>query len=223
MNKEKARRILELLKKRYPNAKIILKYSNNFELLVAVILSAQTTDVMVNKVTSVLFPKYQKENKEFGIYYKKYKNLIIPTRSLVEIINFAHEDSKTLENDVKSIGLYKKKAKNIKAAALILLDTFNGILPKTIIEMTKLPGVGRKTANVVLGNAYGIVEGIAVDTHVKRLSLKYGFTKSNNPKIIEKDLMAIFNKKDWFSITYLLIEHGRAIRRTKRDFIVLPK
>lgn len=223
MNKEKARRILEVLKKRYPNAKIILKYSNNFELLVAVILSAQTTDVMVNKVTSVLFPKYQKENKEFGIYYKKYKNLIIPKRDLVEIINFAHEDSKALEKDIKSIGLYKNKAKNIKATALMLLNEFYGIIPKNISEMIKLPGVGRKTANVVLGNAYGIVEGIAVDTHVRRLSLKYGFTKSNYPEIIEKDLMAIFPKKDWFKITYLLIEHGRTLRKLKKDFIALPK
>lgn len=223
MNKEKARRILEVLKKRYPNAKIILKYSNNFELLVAVILSAQTTDVMVNKVTSVLFPKYQKENKEFGIYYKKYKNLIIPKRDLVEIINFAHEDSKALEKDIKSIGLYKNKAKNIKTTALMLLNEFYGIIPKNISEIIKLPGVGRKTANVVLGNAYGIVEGIAVDTHVKRLSLKYGFTKSNYPEIIEKDLMAIFPKKDWFKITYLLIEHGRTLRKLKKDFIALPK
>lgn len=223
MNKEKAKRILEVLKKRYPNAKIILKYTNNFELLVAVILSAQTTDVMVNKVTSVLFPKYQKENKEFGIYYKKYKNLIIPKRDLVEIINFAHEDSKALENDIKSIGLYKNKAKNIKATALMLLNKLNGIIPKNISEMIKLPGVGRKTANVILGNAYGIVEGIAVDTHVRRLSLKYGFTKSNDPEIIEKDLMAIFPKKDWFKITYLLIEHGRTLRKLKKDFIALPK
>lgn len=225
MNSEKnnANKILNLLKKNYPNAKIILNYSNNFELLVSVMLSAQTTDLQVNKVTTILFPKYQKPNKKYKNNYLKYKNLELAKKELIEIVNFALVDLDKLENDIKSIGLYKNKAKSIKAAALMLLDTFNGILPKTIFEMTKLPGVGRKTANVVLGNAYGIVEGIAVDTHVKRLSLKYGFTKSNNPKIIEKDLMAIFNKKDWFNITYLLIEHGRAIRRAKKDFIVLPK
>ena len=223
MEKQKARRILSLLKKHYPNAKIILNYSNNFELLVSVMLSAQTTDIGVNKVTKVVFPKYQKENKEFDKHYKEYKNLRLPKKELVEIVNFAFINLKELEKDIKSIGLYKNKAKNIKASALMLLEDFKGIIPKSISELTKLPGVGRKTANVVLGNAYGIVEGIAVDTHVKRLSLKYGFTKSTNPKIIEKDLMAIFPKKDWFKITYLLIEHGRTLRKLKKDFIALPK
>ena len=223
MEKQKARRILALLKKRYPNAKIILNYSNNFELLVSVMLSAQTTDIGVNKVTKVVFPKYQKENIEFASYYKKYKNLKLSKKELVEIINFAFINLKELEKDIKSIGLYKNKAKNIKACALMLLNDFKGIIPKSISDLITLPGVGRKTANVVLGNAYGIFEGIAVDTHVKRLSLKYGFTKSNNPEIIEKDLMALFPKKDWFKITYLLIEHGRTLRKLKKDFIALPK
>ena len=223
MEKQKARRILSLLKKHYPNTTIILKYSNNFELLVSVILSAQTTDIGVNKVTKVVFPKYQKENIEFDKHYEEYKNLKLPRKEFVEIVNFAFVDLKELENDIKSIGLYKNKAKNIKATALILLNEFGGIIPKNISEMIKLPGVGRKTANVVLGNAYGIVEGIAVDTHVRRLSLKYGFSKRNNPEIIEKDLMAIFPKKDWFKITYLLIEHGRTLRKLKKDFIALPK
>jgi len=223
MEKQKARRILSLLKKHYPNTTIILKYSNNFELLVSVILSAQTTDIQVNKVTAVAFPKYKKENKEFNNYYNKYKDLKIPKKELVEIVNFAYENLDQLEANIKSIGLYKNKANNIKKTALMLLNDFKGKLPKSIIEMTKLPGVGRKTANVFLGNAYGIVEGIAVDTHVKRLSLKYGFTKSKNPEKIEKDLMNLFAKKDWLKVTYLLIEHGRNIRKIKKDFIILPK
>ncbi len=223
MEKRKARIILALLKKHYPNARIILNYSNNFELLVSVMLSAQTTDIGVNKVTKVVFPKYQKENIEFASYYKKYKNLKLPKKELVEIVNFAFVDLKELENEIKSIGLYKNKAKNIKTTALMLLEDFKGVIPKSISDLITLPGVGRKTANVVLGNAYGIFEGIAVDTHVKRLSLKYGFTKSNNPEIIEKDLMALFPKKDWFAITYLLIEHGRTLRKLKNDFIALPK
>lgn len=223
MEKQKARRILSLLKKHYPNTKIILNYSNNFELLVSVILSAQTTDIGVNKVTKVVFPKYQKENKELDKHYREYKNLKLPKKELVEIVNFAFINLKELEKDIKSIGLYKNKAKNIKATAFMLLNDFKGVIPKSISDLITLPGVGRKTANVVLGNAYGIVEGIAVDTHVKRLSLKYGFTKSTNPKIIEKDLMAIFPKKDWFLVTYLLIEHGRTLRKLKKDFIALPK
>lgn len=220
MKKERAKRILELLKKHYPNAKIILKYSNNFELLVSVILSAQTTDIQVNKVTSSLFPKYQKENKCFIGFYKKYKNLKLSQKELIEVVNFASTDLKELENDIKSIGLFRNKARNIQLTSQVLLDKFNAEIPKTITQMTTLPGVGRKTANVVLGNAYGIVEGIAVDTHVKRLSQKYGFTKEKNPDKIEKDLMELFDKKDWFSVTYLLIEHGRNVRKTKKDFIV---
>jgi len=180
MDKFRAQKILDFLKKHYPNAKIILKYSNNFELLVSVILSAQTTDTQVNKVTSSLFPKYQKENKNLVKLYEKYKDSKTSQKELIGIINFASVDLKELENDIKSIGLFRNKARNIKLASQVLLDKFNAEIPKTMAEITTLPGVGRKTANVVLGNAYGIVEGIAVDTHVKRLSQKYGFTKEFN-------------------------------------------
>lgn len=221
MNQAKANKILNLLKTHYPNAKIILNYSNNFELLISVILSAQTTDVQVNKVTAVLFPKYRKENKKYKNDYSKYKNSKTSKKEIIEIVNFANVELEELENDIKSIGLYKNKAKNIKLASQMLLNKFNVEIPKTIEEMTKLPGVGRKTANVVLGNAYGIVEGIAVDTHVKRLSNLYKFTKENDPNKIEQDLMKLFDKKDWFSVTYLLIEHGRNLRKIKKDFIVL--
>ena len=219
MNKKRAHEILNLLKKRYPRAKIILHYSNNFELLVAVELSAQTTDVQVNKVTAILFPKYRREKTELKNEYQKYNDLKIPKDELIETVNFANADLKELESDIKSIGLYRNKAKNIKAASEMLLIKFNGGIPKTMPEMLTLAGVGRKTANVVLGNAYGIVEGIAVDTHVKRLSQKYGFSKEKNPDRIEKDLMTLFDKKDWFRLTYLLIEHGRSIGKTREDFI----
>jgi len=221
IDKIKARKILILLKKHYPNAKIILNYSNNFELLISVMLSAQTTDIAVNKVTAVLFPKYQRANKKYKNEYSKYKNSKTGKEEVIELVNFASVDLEELESDIKSIGLYKNKAKNIKLASQMLLNKFNVEIPKTIDEMTKLPGVGRKTANVVLGNAYGIVEGIAVDTHVKRLSNLYGFTKENDPVKIERDLMKLFDKKDWFLVTYLLIEHGRNLRKTKKDFIVL--
>lgn len=220
MNKKRALEILNLLKKNYPDAKIILNYSNNFELLVAVELSAQTTDIQVNKVTAILFPKYRKEKKELKNEYLKYSDSKIPKNEIIEIVNFANVDLKELENDIKSIGLYKNKAKNIIGASKLLLIKFNCGIPKTMNEMLELPGVGRKTANVVLGNAYGIVEGIAVDTHVKRLARAYGLTKENNPEKIEKDLMKLFDKKDWFSVTYLLISHGRNVRKTKKDFIL---
>lgn len=219
MNKKRAQIILNALKKKYPNAGIILNYSNNFELLVAVILSAQTTDIQVNKVTATLFPKFRKSNEKYRNGYIKYRILKLPRKEVVEIVNFAYTDLSNLEDNIKSIGLYKNKTKNIGMASQILLDKYKGVIPKSINELTKLPGVGRKTANVVLWNAYGIVEGIAVDTHVKRLSQKYGFSKNSNPDKIEKDLMALFYKKDWPQITYLLIEHGRNIRKTKSDFI----
>lgn len=182
-------------------------------------LSAQTTDIQVNKVTSLLFPKYRKENPKFNSLYKEFKTITLPYPELIEIINFANIDLKELENDIKSIGLFKTKAKNIQNMSKLLLSKFNSVIPKTIVELTSLPGVGRKTANVVLANAYGISEGIAVDTHVKRLSLKYGFTKNTNPEKIEKDLMEIFPKKDWMQLTYLLIEHGRNLKKLKEDFI----
>jgi endonuclease-3 len=199
---------------------MLLHYSNNFELLVAVMLSAQTTDALVNKITPFLFLKYKKQNKKYFNKYSKYKNLGLPKDELVEMVNFAFSDLKELEASIKQVGLYKNKAKNIKLSAKLLLDEFGGEIPRSIEDLMKLPGVGRKTANVVLGNAYGIVEGIAVDTHVKRLSQKYGFSKNKNADKIEQDLMKLFDKKDWFKLSYLLIEHGRNIKKVKRDFIL---
>ncbi len=197
MNKElgikgRSQKILQLLKQHYPKAKMILTYSNTFELLVAVMLSAQCTDVMVNKVTPKLFARYK------------------------TVPDYANADIKDLETLIRSTGFYHNKAKNIKAAAMIVCEKFNQQIPKTITEMITIPGVARKTANVVLGNAYGIFEGIAVDTHVKRLSFRLGLTKHSNPDKIEQDLMRQFSKAEWFALTYLLIEHGRQICIAKK-------
>lgn len=183
--KKKVRVIIRELKKLFPNAGMVLHYSNNWELVVAVALSAQCTDKMVNKVTEKLF--------------KKYKTLE----------DYVNADLEEFEQDIKSTGFYKNKAKNVLGAAFMLQEEFGGEVPNTMAELIKLPGVGRKTANVVLGNAYGVVEGIAVDTHVKRLSKKFDLTDNSTPEKIELDLMEIVPKKHWFEFTYLLIEYGR--------------
>ena len=207
--------ILVLLEKKYPHAKIILEYSNEWELLVAVILSAQCTDVMVNKVTSKLFPKFRNlklkvKNEKLQFKVKKI------TPEIQEIINFAEVPIEELEQDIRSTGFYKNKAKNVQATAKLILEQFNGILPQTLRELTLLPGVARKTANVVLGNAFGIYEGIAVDTHVGRLSQRLGLSDQKDPNKIEQDLMKLYEKKDWFRLTYLLIEHGRKVCEAKK-------
>jgi len=183
--KEKALKIIKVLKKLFPTAKIALNYSNPWELLVAVVLSAQCTDKKVNEVTKNLF--------------KKYKTLD----------DYIKANPRKFEQDIKSTGFYKNKAKNILATARIIKEKFNGQVPKTMEELLTLPGIGRKSANVILGNAYGIVEGIAVDTHVRRLAKKLGLTKNTDPDKIEKDLMQIIPKKYWFPFTYWLIEYGR--------------
>ena len=186
-----ATNIIQRLRKQFPSAKIVLNFSNHWELLVAVILSAQCTDKKVNEVTEKLFMKY---------------------RTLEDYIKVSQEE---FEKDIHSTGFFRAKAKNILAAAKMLKEKFGGKLPKTIAEMITLPGVARKTANVVLGNAYGIFEGIAVDSHVRRLSQRLGLSSQNNPVKIEQDLMNLIPKKDWFQTTYLLINHGRAICTAK--------
>lgn len=194
MNREKVQQAFALLKKTYPNAKIVLKYRNPWELLVAVVLSAQCTDVMVNKVTQELFVKY----RTFDDYLRA--------------------DVAEFERDIKPTGFFRNKAKNILAAARLIKEKFGGVVPKTMEEMLMIPGVGRKTANVVLGNAYGVVEGIAVDTHVLRVSQRLGLVgkrKNADPVKIERELIAIVPKSDWFSLTYLLIDHGRSVCRAK--------
>ncbi len=183
--KEKARKILRSLKRVVPHAKMALVYSNNWELLVSVMLSAQCTDKKVNEVTQKLFKKY---------------------KTLSDYVNARNNE---FEKDIYSTGFYRNKTKNILASAKIVKETFGGRVPKTMEEMLTLPGVSRKTANVVLGNAYGVVEGIAVDTHVIRLSRLLGLSSEKDPKKIEQDLMRVLPKKEWFMFTYYMIEYGR--------------
>lgn len=215
--KEYAYKIFHLLKKHYPDAKMILQWENNFELLAAIILSAQCTDKKVNEVTTTLFPKYKKEKTEFENRYQKYNRTSLTNEGIIELVNFAYAPLSELEQDIKSTGFYHNKAKHIQKAAKVILDKYHGILPRTIAELTTIPGVGRKTANVFLGNAYHIYEGVAVDTHVAKQSQLLGLTKNTNPEKIEQDLMKLFDSKDWFALTYLLIEHGRNKRRKKQD------
>ncbi|MEK7500512.1 MAG: endonuclease III [Patescibacteria group bacterium] len=185
--KKRAQRIIRFLKREFPQAKIALRYGNSIQLLAAVILSAQCTDKKVNEVTAVLFKKYK------------------------TAADFAKANLKKFELEIKPCGFYRNKAKNIIAAAKIIRDKFKGRLPRTMAEMLTLPGVARKTANVVLGNAYGVVEGIAVDTHMIRLNRRIGFTNQSDPNKIEKDLMQIIPQKDWFGYTYLIIDYGRQV------------
>lgn len=187
----RAKRIIAFLKGQYPYAKIVLNFSTHWELLVAVILSAQCTDKKVNEVTARLFKKYRTFD------------------------NYVHANRKEFEAIIRPTGFYHNKAKNILAAAKIVKEKFRGILPKTMEDMLTLPGVARKTANVVLGNAYGIHEGIAVDTHVRRLSGRLALSGHNDPVKIERDLMSLLPPKDWFRATYLFIEHGRAVCTAK--------
>ncbi len=181
----KAAGVLVALKKLYPVARPELNYEKPHELLFAVILSAQTTDKQVNAVTKDLFQKYS------------------------SLDDFADADLETLQQDISSIGLYKNKAKNIIAAGTMLRDEFGGKIPRSIEELIRLPGVARKTANVVLGHLYGINQGIAVDTHVKRLAFKLGLTDHTDPVKIERDLMAVIPQEEWSGFSLRLILYGR--------------
>ena len=190
--KARAQKIIELLEKEHKDAKIALRYSNPLELLVATILSAQATDEQINKITPSLFKKYKKA--------EDYDNVGV----------------KELEQDIKSSGFYHNKARNIKNCCKMLVDKYNSKVPKTMDELLELPGVARKTANIVLTNAYGIVAGIAVDTHVRRLAQRLGLTENNDPNKIETDLMNIVPKEKWMRITDLLIFHGRRVCTAKK-------
>lgn len=219
--KQYAYQVLEKLEKHYPNAHMILEWGNNWELMTAIILSAQCTDIMVNKVTAKLFPKYRKSLLiQRNPYEWDTEIYTIMHEEFIEIVNFAEVPSSELEEDIRSTGFYKNKAKNLQAAAKVVLETYHGTFPKTIAELITIPGVGRKTANVFLGNAYHIYEGIAVDTHVIKQSQLLGLTKNTKPEKIEQDLMQLFDQKDWFKLTYLLIDHGRNVRRKKSDRVV---
>ncbi len=186
--KEDSRRsmkILRVLKNLFPETRMFLNYSTHWELLVAVELSAQCTDKKVNEITPALFARYRTLEEYVAANPREFEQLIFQS------------------------GFYRNKTKNILAAAKMVKHTFHGKIPNTMKEMLTIPGVARKTANVVLGNAYGIVEGVAVDTHVKRLSRVLGLSKHSDPNKIEKDLMGLFPEKEWFRLTYLLIEFGR--------------
>jgi len=187
VRKERMQKITNTLAKLFPNASIALSFSNNWELLVAVELSAQCTDKKVNEVTEKLF--------------KKYKTLK----------DYVHASKKEFEQDIKPTGFYRNKARNILKAARMIHTEYGGNVPDTMETLLKVPGVARKTANVILGNAFGVVEGIAVDTHVRRFALRFGLSDYSDPIKIEKDLMEIIPKKEWSTITYRLIEYGRVI------------
>jgi len=180
-------KIIELLEKEYPKAKTALHYTSPIEILVATILSAQCTDKRVNIVTQSLFKKYKTAE------------------------DYANADLAELEEAVRSTGFYRNKAKNIKRSGRMLVEKFNSQVPRTMSELLELPGVARKTANIVLSNAYGVIEGVAVDTHVRRLSKRLGLTENKNPNKIEADLMLIVPKSHWKRITDLLIFHGKNV------------
>jgi len=195
-------KIIELLEKEYPKAKTALHYTSPIEILVATILSAQCTDKRVNIVTKSLFKKYRTAE------------------------DYANADLAELEQDIRSTGFYRNKAKNIKRSGRMLVEKFNSQVPRTMSELLELPGVARKTANIVLSNAYGIIEGIAVDTHVRRLSKRLGLTENKNPNKIEADLMLIVPKSHWKRINNLLIFHGRNVcmaRKPKCNICSLNK
>lgn len=179
--------IIRLLKDEYPISRTALRYETPHQMLVATILSAQCTDVRVNMVTEELFRKYKGINE------------------------FAKADLQELEQDIRSTGFYRQKAKNIKNSSIAILENFSGNVPDTMEELITLSGVARKTANVVLSSAYDITEGIAVDTHVKRLSFRLGLTRHTNPDKIEQDLMKLAPKGEWSDLSYRLILHGRAV------------
>ncbi len=184
---ERALEVVRLLRKEYPDAKTALNHSNPLEMLIATILSAQCTDKRVNMVTEKLFKKYRTAK------------------------DYAEADVKEFEQDIRSINFYQAKARNIKKCCAMLVEKFNSKVPDNMSDLLLLPGVGRKTANVVLSSAFNITEGIAVDTHVRRVSQRLGLTDSSDPEKIEQDLMQILPKQDWSPISYLLIDHGRKI------------
>lgn len=193
---EKISEIIGLLRKEYPDVKIALVHSNPLELLIATILSAQSTDRQVNEVTKKLFKKY---------------------RSVHDYIRTSQEE---LEKDIYSTGFYRIKAKNIKKSCEIINNDFKGKVPDTMEELLTLPGVARKTANIVLSGAFGKLEGIAVDTHVKRLAYRLGLTANSDPVRIEQDLMKLIPKKEWAIFSLLLIKHGRNVCAARKPLCI---
>jgi endonuclease III len=189
---DRAKRIIALLRRQYPNAKCSLDFGNVHQLMVATILSAQCTDERVNIVTPALFDRYR------------------------SVRDFAEADKNELEKLVYTTGFFANKTKSIIASAQQLLERHDGEVPRTLDELVKLMGVGRKTASVILGVGYGLAEGIVVDTHVARISNLLGLTSQTDPVKIERDLMKIIPREDWIDYSHLLIYHGRAICIARR-------
>ena len=189
--KQRTRNIISALKRAYPDAKCALNHTNAFELLIATILSAQCTDARVNIVTADLFRKYRKPE------------------------DYLRVSPATLQKEIRTTGFFRNKTKSIQGTAKVLTEKFGGRVPHTMAEMLELPGVARKTANVVLGNAFGVVSGIVVDTHVTRLSRRLGLTKQKQAEKIETDLFELAPKKDWVIFSHLLIFHGRNICKAR--------
>ncbi len=190
--KKRTAEIIKRLKKEYPDAHCALNHTNAFELLIATILSAQCTDVRVNIVTAELFRKYRRPQ------------------------DYLQVSPEELEQDIRSTGFFRNKAKSIQAACENIIENFGGEIPNTMDEILTLNGVARKTANVVLGNAFGIASGVVVDTHVSRLSQRLGLTEKTTPEKIEKDLAELVPKKDWIIFPHLLIWHGRRICQARK-------
>ncbi|MDZ7343867.1 MAG: endonuclease III [candidate division KSB1 bacterium] len=185
-------RLLRMLRERYPHATCALRFTNPFELLVATVLSAQSTDKLVNRITPALFKKY-------------------PGPAAL-----ARADLAELESLIRPSGFFRQKAKNLKACAEAIANDHGGQVPRTMAALMALPGVGRKTANVVLGNAFHLNEGIVVDTHMQRLAQRLGLSRENNPEKIEQELMAIVPQEDWTVFSHRMIQHGREICRARQ-------
>jgi len=200
--KARTREIIRRLKREYPDARCSLNHSNAFELLIATILSAQCTDERVNIVTADLFRKYRKPE------------------------DYMRVSSTELEKDIRSTGFFRNKTRSIQGTSKALAENYGGRVPETIEELLELPGVARKTANVVLGNAFGVKSGIVVDTHVTRLSRRLGLTSEKHAEKIENDLIRIVPKRDWVIFSHLLIFHGRKVCRARNpscDACVIEK
>lgn len=189
---KKIAEIIRILRRAYPKSRTALHYETPLQILVATILAAQCTDERVNKITPHLFSKYR------------------------TVFDFAKAKQSVLEQEIRTAGFYRNKAKNIIAAAEKIVENFNGSVSQSMNELVTLPGVARKTANIVLSSGFKKAEGIAVDTHVKRLSGRMGLSKEKNPDKIEQDLMKVVPKKDWIDFNYIFVDHGRKICRARK-------
>jgi endonuclease-3 len=188
----RVREIIGLLRTHYPQSRTALEFRSPFEILVATILAAQCTDERVNKVTPALFRKY-------------------PTPA-----HFARADRAELEQDIRSTGFFRNKAKSIIGASTMIVEEYGGVVPDAMEKLVPLPGVARKTANIVLSAGFGKAEGIAVDTHARRLSQRLGLSRESDPDKIERDLLAVVPRKDWLDFNSMLVDHGRALCQARK-------